>query len=205
MKMTKPALQDAVDYGRAFAHMPAAMMITRQRIITDCNLAFASMFRATREQLVGQSVRVLYPNQVDFERFGKRVIPILAQHGRFTDSRLMKRLDDELFWVNVAGASEYRDDPYAEALWMFVEMASDDDVPVGRPKAKGVWQIDSQARSAMTRRERDVATLLIDSKTAKEIGKTLGISPRTVEIYRSRLLRKFNVPTTPELIEKLLS
>ncbi|WP_317923277.1 MULTISPECIES: LuxR C-terminal-related transcriptional regulator [unclassified Cupriavidus] len=202
--MTKPALQVAVDYGRAFAHMPAAMMITRQRIITDCNLAFVLMFRAKREQLVGQSVRVLYPNQVDFERFGKRVIPILAQHGRFTDSRLMKRLDDELFWVNVAGASEYRDDPYAEALWMFAEMADDDGVPVGA-KAKGVWQIDSQARSAMTRRERDVATLLIDSKTAKEIGKSLGISPRTVEIYRSRLLRKFNVPSTPELIEKLLS
>ncbi|MDK2661441.1 helix-turn-helix transcriptional regulator [Cupriavidus consociatus] len=204
MKMTKPALQDAVDYGRAFAHMPAAMMITRQRIITDCNLAFLSMFRAAREQLVGQSVRVLYPNQVDFERFGKRVIPILAQHGRFTDSRLMKRLDNDLFWVNVAGASEYRDDPYAEALWMFAEMADDEAVPVGT-KGKGVWQIDSQARSAMTRRERDVATLLIDSKTAKEIGKALGISPRTVEIYRSRLLRKFNVPSTPELVEKLLS
>ena len=60
-------------------------------------------------------------------------------------------------------------------------------------------------RQAPPRRERDVATLLIDSKTAKEIGKSLGISPRTVEIYRSRLLRKFNVPSTPELIEKLLS
>lgn len=200
--MKKPKLHDPVDHGRAFALMPVAMMITRRRVITDCNLAFAAMFRTTRGQLIGQSVRVLYPDQVDFERFGKRVIPFLSQHGRFTDSRLMKRLDNELFWVNVAGASEHRDDPYAEALWMFAEMSDVQGIPAG--KGMGVWQIDSQARSTMTQRERDVATLLIDNKTAKEIGKALGISPRTVEIYRSRLLRKFNVPSTRELIKKLL-
>jgi PAS domain S-box-containing protein len=191
----------AVDYHHAFLKMPAAMMISRQRVITDCNLAFAQMFRYRREALVGQSLRVLYPSQMDFERFGKRVIPVLARHGGFTDSRAFRRASGELFWVSVTGASEHRADPYAEALWIFTEI--DDDPAASRPT--GRRQLDWDARGRMTRRERDVAALLIETKTSKEIAKVLGISPRTVEIYRSRLLRKFGVGSTTDLLERLLS
>lgn len=192
---------DSLDYAQAFLHMPAALMISRRRVITDCNLAFAQMFHTTRECFVGQAVRVLYPSQVDSDRFGKRVVPILAQYGRFTDSRVMRRADGELFWVSVTGATQNRDDPYAEALWMFAEIGAD----ASGVNPTGRRQVDSAARGNMTPRERDIASLLIENKTAKEIGKILEISPRTVEIYRSRLLRKFNAPSTVELVKKLLS
>ena len=56
----------------------------------------------------------------------------------------------------------------------------------------------------MTPRERDIAALLIERKTGKEIGKALGISPRTVDVYRTRLLRKYGVASTAELVMKLL-
>lgn len=200
-KKTKPAVGDAVDFRNAFSQMPVALMISRQRIITECNQAFGEMFRCPREALVGQSMRVLYPNQVDFERFGNRVIPVLAKHGGFTDSRAFRRADGELFWVSVTGASEHKDDPYAEALWMFAEL--DDNPSAAKPS--GRRQMDWEARGKMTRRERDVAALLIENKTSKEIGKVLEISPRTVEIYRSRLLRKFGAPSTADLLKRLLS
>ena len=38
-------------------------------------------------------------------------------------------------------------------------------------------------------REREVAACLMDGLTSKEIGKQLGISHRTVEIHRARLMR----------------
>ena len=57
----------------------------------------------------------------------------------------------------------------------------------------------------MTPRERDVAALFTQGRTAKEIGKELEISHRTVDIYRTRLLRKYGVSTTPDLVKKLLS
>jgi DNA-binding CsgD family transcriptional regulator len=191
-----------VDYTFAFRHMPVAQMISRDRIIIDCSHAFADMFETTCDMLVGQTVKVLYPTEVDFEKFGKKVMPVLAKHGHFTDSRAMKRLTGGLFWVNVSGFSAHRNDPYAEALWVFSEIRGDA-APVSKSASAQV--VNSAARSSMTPRERDVAALLIQRQTAKEIGKTLGISPRTVEIYRTRLLRKFNVTHTQALIKSLLS
>jgi len=196
-------MQDPVDYRSAYRHSPVAQMITRKRIIADCSVLFAEMFRTTREELVGQTVRVLYPTQLDFEKSGRRVVPILASKGYFSDSRVMRRMDGELFWVNVYGFSEHRDDPYAEALWMFADMPADP-AGDGLPRVSS-RQLDSDARGSMTPRERDVAALLIQGGTAKQIGKALNISPRTVEVYRTRLLRKFHVRSTAALVQSLLS
>ncbi|HKT62549.1 MAG TPA: LuxR C-terminal-related transcriptional regulator, partial [Burkholderia sp.] len=41
--------------------------------------------------------------------------------------------------------------------------------------------------------------------TSKEIGKELSISPRTVDIHRASLLRKYEVRTTHDLIAHLLA
>ena len=41
--------------------------------------------------------------------------------------------------------------------------------------------------------------------TSKEIGRALVISPRTVEIYRARLVRKYKASTTADLVHKLMA
>lgn len=197
-----PSQSDPIDYERVFLNMPVALMVTRQRVICDCNNSFLEMFRATRDDFVGQTVRILYPNQTDFERFGARVIPILKRYGRFTEARAMQRIGGDLFWVNVTGSTETRDDPYREALWFFSEIGVATNLPSGRTSAH---QLFSDAKNSMTQRERDVAALLIQNQTAKEIGKVLGISPRTVEVFRGKLLKKFNAPSTAVLVKYLLA
>jgi DNA-binding CsgD family transcriptional regulator len=102
----------------------------------------------------------------------------------------------------VTGVSEHRDDPYREALWFFSEMDVTASLSGGASSAN---KLIAEAKNSMTKRERDVAALLIQKQTAKEIGIALGISPRTVEVFRGKLLKKFGVPSTNALVKTLLA
>jgi PAS domain S-box-containing protein len=180
----------AADYRLAFELAPIGLAISRHRTMVDCNQALCEMFGASREQLVGQSFLVLYPSAAEYERIGERLVPILNAKGHYADDRLMKRLDgrfkDQLFWCHVTGRALDRDDPHAAGIWSF------EDLSAHRP-----------VKADLTAREREVAALVLQGLTAKEIGKALGISPRTVEIYRARLLRKYQAGSSVELVQKL--
>jgi len=69
-------------YRLAFELAPVGLELSRHRTLIDCNQALCDMFGASREQLVGQSFRLLYPSADEFERTGDRIAPILnAQAG----------------------------------------------------------------------------------------------------------------------------
>jgi DNA-binding NarL/FixJ family response regulator len=52
-----------------------------------------------------------------------------------------------------------------------------------------------------TGREKQILKLICDGLSAREIGETLGISPRTVEGHRSRILYKTNCRNIAELVK----
>lgn len=52
---------------------------------------------------------------------------------------------------------------------------------------------------ALSVREREVAVLIASGQTSRQAGEALGISPRTVDIYRGKLLRKLNVANVAAL------
>ena len=49
------------------------------------------------------------------------------------------------------------------------------------------------------------AAHVMQGLTSKQIGKTLAISHRTVELHRARLMRKYSASTTAELVQKLIA
>ena len=53
---------------------------------------------------------------------------------------------------------------------------------------------------ALTAREREVFHLVVEGKTTKELAKVLGISPKTAENHRTRLMEKLGVHNTAELV-----
>ncbi len=181
-------LRAGFDYRTAFDFAPIGLVLSRHRLMIDCNRAVLAMFRAEREQLIGQSFRVLYPTQGEYERTGERIVASLDTDGRYADERVMRRVDGELFWCHVWGHALDATDPHAAGIWSFEDLSS-----------RRSLKLD------FTAREREIAALLIEGLTSKLIGKRLAISPRTVDVYRARLMRKVGAATTAELVHKLLA
>jgi RNA polymerase sigma factor (sigma-70 family) len=62
-----------------------------------------------------------------------------------------------------------------------------------------------QRLAALTEREREVLNQVLRGSTSKEIARELGVSPRTVEAHRHKLLRKLEIATVKELMLRLPS
>jgi FixJ family two-component response regulator len=60
-------------------------------------------------------------------------------------------------------------------------------------------------REPFTRRERDVLNLILAGASSKEAGRTMGISPRTVEFHRARIMEKVDAKNTADLIRIVMS
>ncbi len=56
----------------------------------------------------------------------------------------------------------------------------------------------------LTSREREVMTLLTEGKHNREIAEALGISPRTVEVYRARMMEKLKARNLADLMRIVL-
>ena len=98
----------------------------------------------------------------------------------------------------------------------FIEKPFDEDLLLQAPRAaleKGKAQSEQDEALATTRRriaalsprERDVLEGLVDGKANKIIAFDLGISPRTVEIYRANLMTKMQARSLSELVRMALS
>lgn len=168
-----------------FEHAPIGLIVARHRVIERCNARFCAMFDFSKVQLEGQSLSMLYPSANEFEAIGDRGMQRMREHGSYNDERIMRKRGGELFWCRVRGQSLDQQEPFAHTVWSMAELSTQ------RPTA------------VLSARERQVAMLLLEGKTSKELGRQLGISPRTVDAHRARLLRKFQAKNATELIARL--
>ena len=57
-----------------------------------------------------------------------------------------------------------------------------------------------QLVSALTPREKEIMDLVVQGRHNREIANILGISPRTVEVHKSRVMMKLQVESVPDLV-----
>ena len=69
-----------------------------------------------------------------------------------------------------------------------------------RIDAREIRQADAQKLARLTPREREVLEQVVRGLHAKEIAALLGISPRTVEVHRTRIMEKLGVRNIAELV-----
>ncbi len=66
-----------------------------------------------------------------------------------------------------------------------------------RAKSRG----NDEPRVTLSARQRDILRLLADGRSAKEIAKVLGLSPRTVEFHKYKLMESLDLKNSAELIQ----
>lgn len=179
-------LFDARELARlAFDFAPIGLVVTENRVLRECNQRFSDMFGYTRNELLDQLFAFLYPSEEEFQNLRTRGDKILGQGNPYWDERVMRRKNGELFWVRVRGHTFTPDTPLGRAVWSFADLSTQ------RPYLP------------LTRREREVYSLLGEGQTSKEIARTLNLSYRTVEVHRGRLLKKMGVNNTASLFSSL--
>jgi PAS domain S-box-containing protein len=177
------------DYERlAFQHAPDATLILADRVILRASLRVEAVFGWAPQELEGQSIRVLYPGQTDYELIGERARKAMLETAVYRDERFMRRRDGQVVWMEGHGTALDRDDPQRLAIWTY------------RP-----LELGHAPDRSLTATEKRIARYLVNGFTSKEIALALGSSPRTVEVHRANMIRKMQVRNSFELVSRLLA
>lgn len=73
------------------------------------------------------------------------------------------------------------------------------------PLRGGRRQVDVRGFTELTPRERQVLQLITNGQSNKEAGRELGISPRTIEVHRARVMEKLGARNTADLMRIVLA
>ncbi|MCW5889652.1 MAG: response regulator transcription factor [bacterium] len=102
-----------------------------------------------------------------------------------------------------AGALDFIEKPFSDQLLLDrVRQAIDVD---RRQREQRARRDEARRRVALlTAREREVMDLVVAGRANKEIAAALGLSPKTVEVHRARVMEKMDVDSLAELIRVAL-
>lgn len=103
-----------------------------------------------------------------------------------------------------------------EGAFDFIEKPFDAETVVARVRegiatverrlaADEAGQVDHPDLQLLTPREREVLEQITAGASNKEAGRTLGISPRTIEVHRARIMEKLGAKNAADLVRIVLS
>jgi FixJ family two-component response regulator len=132
--------------------------------------------------------------QADLVRRGSALpVIIVTAHGDVATTRSALK----------GGAVDFIEKPIDdEALVAAIAAALDRDARARERAQAAAGAAERLAR--LTGREREVLALVAEGRHNREIAVALGISPRTVEVYKARMMEKLQVRRVPDLIRLVL-
>lgn len=98
-----------------------------------------------------------------------------------------------------AGAHDFLEKPFDERR-LVVSIESAMTAQKGQQKRDDERANLLARQSELSERQQQVMALAVKGRTNKEIGAALGISPRTVEIYRARVMERMGANTLADLV-----
>ena len=172
----------------AYDMAPLGICLTENRSIRTVNQTFAQMTGHVGQTLVGKSFRIFYDSDRAFTAVRDIGIARLAKGEDYSDERLIRHSSGRSLLVRFRARTLTPDNPLARLVMTFAPLP---EVPEGHGDRH------------LTPRERTVVAGLTRGRTSKEMARGLGLSPRTIEDVRARLLKRFGARNAAELLARL--
>ena len=170
----------------AFDEAPVGIVLTENRVVRACNQTFADMTGYAHSDLIGLSFRQFYGSDEEFERVRDIGLGPLRAAQSYSDERLLRHRDGHSLWCRFRARTLVPNAPLQAVVMTFAQIS--DSVPSLR----------------LSKRERQVLGLMHQGHTSKEIASRLGLSPRTVDDVRGRLIKRFGVRRASEILRRMV-
>lgn len=169
-----------------FRLSPTGLLYTQDGHIRHANNAFAEMFGLSVEQLPDFPLDALAVSG-NSGWLNDECVLQLENVGLHQAEHLVARRCGELFWCRISGRTLAMQQNALCVVWSVIELS------------------DRRSLSCLSAREQEVALFACEGRTAKEIGRSLSLSPRTVEAYLARLKQKLGARNATELVNRIRS
>jgi PAS domain S-box-containing protein len=180
----------------SFADAAPAMiwMAAEDARCTYCNRAWLEFRgRALEQELEHGWMEGVHPD--DREPLYAAYLKAFVARNQLRSQFRIQRADGEYGWLECAGVPRFNDDgAFAGYLGCNAELTG---------RRRPIFQPDEQSVRivfALTERERQVLALIAQGKSTKETATCLGISYKTADSHRSRILEKLGVHETASMV-----
>jgi PAS domain S-box-containing protein len=168
----------------AFNNAPIGVVLAERRVIRACNATFGQLVGYEVADLVGQSFRMLYGSEDEFQRIRDIGLGELMRDQFYVDERLLRHRDGRSFWCRFRAHSLTPASPLDRIVMTFAYIPEKSD------------------SLSLTTRERQVLGLMSRAMTSKQIAQELGLSHRTVDDVRGRLIKRHHLRRATDLLQK---
>jgi PAS domain S-box-containing protein len=154
------------------------IIYSRERRYVWVNRAFADMLGYRQDELIGQSSRILFPNEKSWREFGERGYSVMARGEPFSVEWQMVRRDGSPFWAQTLGRNIDPDNPRAGSIWTIVDITArkqaEEEISAALEKQKELNYLKSRFVSMTSHEFRTpLATILSSAELLKYYGARL--------------------------------
>lgn len=125
-RMLRAELEHRTDELTAVFNTPAiGMLVVRERVIVAANTKLESILGYPPGELTGQSTRVLYHSDEDYENIGQALYPQLVSGVSARVEWPLRRADGSIVWTRVFGNAFDPDKVQAGSVWLMEDVTEE--------------------------------------------------------------------------------
>jgi diguanylate cyclase (GGDEF)-like protein/PAS domain S-box-containing protein len=123
-KAEEALARNAREYALIFDNAMIGIAYQRNRIIVRCNRRLEEMFRHPPGSLIGQSTRVLFPTDAEWQETGRRVYEAAADRQTFDGETRYCRKDGTVIWCHIVGRLIDTDGDGQTWIWTYDDITA---------------------------------------------------------------------------------